>query len=57
MLRVNFLLLAMFFSVLIHFSIISFMQTYKDKKENEIFVMDLSTFREFKPEVTPQKKL
>ena len=58
MLRTNFLTLSAFFSITCHLIFIQFFETYK-KKDEEIIVMDLSLFKEFKVEKklapTPQK--
>ena len=53
--RTNFLTLSAFFSIICHLIFIQFFETYK-KKDEEIIVMDLSLFKEFKVEkklVTP----
>ncbi len=61
MLRTNFLTLSAFFSIICHLIFIQFFETYK-KKDQEIIVMDLNLFREFKvekkliPPPPPQKK-
>ena len=49
MLRTNFLTLSAFFSIVCHLIFIQFFETYK-KKDEEIIVMDLSLFKEFKLE-------
>ena len=49
MLRTNFLTLSAFFSIICHLIFIQFFETYK-KKDEEIIVMDLSLFKEFKVE-------
>ena len=58
MLRTNFLTLSAFFSIICHLIFIQFFETFK-KKDEEIIVMDLSLFKEFKVEKklapTPQK--
>ena len=58
MLRTNFLTLSAFISIICHLIFIQFFETYK-KKDEEIIVMDLSLFKEFKVEKklapTPQK--
>ena len=58
MLRTNFLTFSAFFSIICHLIFIQFFETYK-KKDEEIIVMDLSLFKEFKVEKklapTPQK--
>ena len=58
MLRTSFLTLSAFFSIICHLIFIQFFETYK-KKDEEIIVMDLSLFKEFKVEKklapTPQK--
>ena len=61
MLRINFLTLSAFFSIICHLIFIQFFETYK-KKDEEIIVMDLNLFKEFKveqklvPPPPPQKK-
>ena len=59
MLRTNFLTFSAFFSIICHLIFIQFFETFK-KKDEEIIVMDLSLFKEFKVEKklapTPQKK-
>ena len=59
MLRTNFLTLSAFFSIICHLIFIQFFETYK-KKDEEIIVMDLNLFKEFKVEQklvpTPPKK-
>ena len=61
MLRINFLTLSAFFSIISHLIFIQFFETYK-KKDEEIIVMDLNLFKEFKveqklvPPPPPQKK-
>ena len=61
MLRTNFLTLSAFFSITCHLIFIQFFETYK-KKDEEIIVMDLNLFKEFKveqklvPPPPPQKK-
>ena len=61
MLRTNFLALSAFFSIICHLIFIQIFETYK-KKDQEIIVMDLSLFKEFKIEQKqaspplPQKK-
>ncbi len=61
MLRINFLTLSAFFSIIFHLIFIQFLETYK-KKDKEIIVMDLNSFKEFKiekkipPSPPPQKK-
>ena len=61
MLRTNFLTLSAFFSIICHLIFIQFFETYK-KKDEEIIVMDLNLFKEFKaeqkfvPPPPPQKK-
>ena len=35
---------------------ISFIQSFKENKEKEIFVMDLSTFQKFRPDVKAPPK-
>ena len=56
--RTSFLTLSAFFSIVFHLTFIQFFETYK-KKDQEIIVMDLSLFKEFKVEKklapTPQK--
>ena len=56
--RTSFLTLSAFFSIVCHLTFIQFFETYK-KKEQEIIVMDLSLFKEFKVQKklapTPQK--
>ena len=58
MLRTNFLTFSAFFSIICHLIFIQFFETFK-KKDEEIIVMDLSLFKEFKVEKklapTPQK--
>ena len=49
MLRINFLTLSAFFSIICHLIFIQFFETYKQKDE-EIIVMDLNLFKEFKVE-------
>ena len=49
MLRTNFLTLSAFFSIICHLIFIQFFETYKQKDE-EIIVMDLNLFKEFKVE-------
>ena len=49
MLRTSFLTLSAFFSIICHLIFIQFFETYK-KKDEEIIVMDLSLFKEFKVE-------
>ena len=49
MLRTNFLTLSAFFSIICHLIFIQFFETYK-KKDEEIIVMDLNLFKEFKVE-------
>lgn len=49
MLRINFLTLSAFFSIVCHLIFIQFFETYKQKDE-EIIVMDLNLFKEFKVE-------
>jgi len=59
--QTNFLLLSAFFSIICHLIFIQFFETYK-KKDEEIIVMDLNLFKEFKveqkfvPPPPPQKK-
>ena len=61
MLRTNFLTLSAFFSIICHLIFIHFFETYK-KKDEEIIVMDLNLFKEFKveqklvPPPPPKKK-
>ncbi len=61
MLRINFLTLSAFFSIVCHLIFIQFFETYKQKDE-EIIVMDLNLFKEFKvekklvPPPPPQKE-
>ena len=61
MLRINFLTLSALFSIICHLIFIQFFETYK-KKDEEIIVMDLNLFKEFKveqklvPPPPPQKK-
>ncbi len=61
MLRTNFLALSAFFSIICHLIFIHFFDNYK-KKDEEIVVMDLNLFKEFKveqkfvPPPPPQKK-
>jgi outer membrane biosynthesis protein TonB len=61
MLRTSFLTLSAFFSIICHLIFIHFFGDYK-KKDEEIIVMDLSLFKEFKveqklvPPPPPQKK-
>ena len=61
MLRTNFLTLSAFFSIICHLIFIQFFETFK-KKDEEIIVMDLNLFKEFKieqklvPPPPPQKK-
>ena len=61
MLRTNFLTLSAFFSIICHLIFIQSFETYK-KKDEEIIVMDLNLFKEFKveqklvPPPPPQKK-
>ena len=61
MLRTNFLTLSAVFSIICHLIFIQFFETYK-KKDEEIIVMDLNLFKEFKveqklvPTPPPQKK-
>ena len=56
--RTSFLSLSAFFSIVCHLTFIQFFETYK-KKDQEIIVVDLSLFKEFKVEKklapTPQK--
>ena len=47
--RTSFLTLSAFFSIVCHLTFIQFFETYK-KKDQEIIVMDLSLFKEFKVE-------
>ena len=47
--RTSFLTLSAFFSIVFHLTFIQFFETYK-KKDQEIIVMDLSLFKEFKVE-------
>ena len=47
--RTSFLTLSAFFSIICHLIFIQFFETYK-KKDEEIIVMDLSLFKEFKVE-------
>ena len=49
MLRINFLTFSAFFSIICHLVFIQFFETYKQKDE-EIIVMDLNLFKEFKVE-------
>ena len=49
MLRINFLTLSAVFSIVCHLIFIQFFETYKQKDE-EIIVMDLNLFKEFKVE-------
>ena len=49
MLRINFLTLSAFFSVTCHLILIQFLENHK-KKDEEIIVMDLNLFKEFKVE-------
>ncbi|MAI29814.1 MAG: hypothetical protein CMP38_06370 [Rickettsiales bacterium] len=49
MLRINYLTLSAFFSIICHLIFIQFFETYKQKDE-EIIVMDLTLFKEFKVE-------
>ena len=49
MLRTNFLTLSAFFSIICHLIFINFFENYK-KKDEEIIVMDLNLFKEFKVE-------
>ena len=49
MLRINFLTFSAFFSIICHLIFIQFFETYKQKDE-EIIVMDLNLFKEFKIE-------
>ena len=61
MIRTNFLTLSAVFSIICHLIFIQFFETYK-KKDEEIIVMDLNLFKEFKveqkfvPPPQPQKK-
>ena len=61
MIRTNFLTLSAFFSIICHLIFIQFFETY-NKKNEEIIVMDLNLFKEFKveqklvPPPKPQKK-
>ena len=59
--QTNFLTLSAFFSIICHLIFIQFFESYK-KKDEEIIVMDLNLFKEFKveqkfiPPPPPQKK-